>query len=61
MVAVTINHESLPDEQIPLMCDAIEQTVGLPTFDALRDGPDELVNLIKSYANDHLIGEIYKE
>ncbi|CAB1070655.1 Protein often near L-alanine-DL-glutamate epimerase (cell wall recycling) [Olavius algarvensis Delta 1 endosymbiont] len=52
VVAVTVNHENLPDVQIPLMCDAIEQAVGLPTFDLLRDGPDELANLIKSYADD---------
>jgi len=53
VVAVAINHENLPDEQIPLMCDAIEQAVGLPAFDVLRSGPEGLVNLIKSYLNDH--------
>jgi uncharacterized NAD-dependent epimerase/dehydratase family protein len=47
--AVAINHENLPDEQIPLVCDAIEQTVGLPAFDVLRDGPDGLVNLLATY------------
>ena len=46
VVAVAINHENLPDEQIPLMCDAIEQAVGLPAFDVLKDGPDGLVNLL---------------
>jgi uncharacterized NAD-dependent epimerase/dehydratase family protein len=49
VVAVTINHENLPDDQIPWMCDAIEQTVGLPAFDVLRDGPDKILNLVKSY------------
>jgi uncharacterized NAD-dependent epimerase/dehydratase family protein len=53
VVAVAINHENLPDEQIPLMCDAIEQTVGLPAFDLLRDGPEGLANLLKSYLTDH--------
>jgi uncharacterized NAD-dependent epimerase/dehydratase family protein len=53
VVAVTINHENLPDDQIPLVCDAIKQTVGLPTFDVLRDGPDGLTNLIMTYLNDH--------
>jgi len=46
VVAVTINHENLPDEQIPLMCDALEQAVGVPAFDVLKDGADELVNLL---------------
>lgn len=49
VVAVAINHENLADQQIPLMCDAIEQAVGLPAFDVLKDGPDELVNLLATY------------
>ncbi|NNL75623.1 MAG: DUF1611 domain-containing protein, partial [Desulfobacterales bacterium] len=52
VVAVTINHENMSDEQIPLMCDAIEQAIGVPTFDVLRDGPEELVNVLKSYLDD---------
>ena len=46
VVAVAINHENLTDEQIPLMCDAIEQAIGLPAFDVLKDGPEGLVNLL---------------
>jgi uncharacterized NAD-dependent epimerase/dehydratase family protein len=46
VVAVTINHENLTDAQIPLMCDAIEQAIGLPVFDVLKGGPDGLVNLL---------------
>jgi uncharacterized NAD-dependent epimerase/dehydratase family protein len=49
VVAITINHENLTDEQIPLMCDAIDQAVGLPAFDVLKDGPDGLVNLLATY------------
>jgi uncharacterized NAD-dependent epimerase/dehydratase family protein len=49
VVAVAINHENLPEEQIPLMCDAIEQAVGLQAFDVLRDGPEGLVNLLATY------------
>ena len=52
VVAVAINHENLPEEQIPLICDAIEQAVGLPAFDVLRDGPLGLVNLLKAYLDD---------
>jgi uncharacterized NAD-dependent epimerase/dehydratase family protein len=53
VVAVAINHENLPDEKIPLICEAIEQAVGLPAFDLLRDGPAGLANLIKTYLNRH--------
>jgi uncharacterized NAD-dependent epimerase/dehydratase family protein len=49
VVAVAINHENLSDEQIPLMCDAVEQTVGLPAFDVLKDGPDGLMNLLLTH------------
>jgi len=46
VVAVTVNHEGLRREQIPLVCDAIEKAVGLPAFDVLRDGPQALVQLL---------------
>lgn len=53
VVAIAVNHENLPGEQIPLICDAIERAVGLPAFDLLRDGPEQILNLIKSYLSDH--------
>ena len=43
VVAVTVNHENLIDDQIPFVCDAIEKVVGLPAFDVLRDQGDGLV------------------
>ena len=43
VVAVTVNHEDLLDDQIPVICDAIEKVVGLPAFDVLRDQGDGLV------------------
>ena len=46
VVAITINHEDLADQQIPFICDAIQKAVGLPTFDVLRDGADELVRVL---------------
>ena len=49
VVAVTINHENLTGEQIPLMCDAIELAVGLPAFDVLKEGPDGLMNLLLTH------------
>ena len=43
VVAVTVNHEDLAENQIPVICDAIEKVVGLPAFDVLRDQGDGLV------------------
>lgn len=49
VVAVTINHENLSNDQIPLVCSAIEQVVGCPAFDVLRDGPEKLIAFIKPF------------
>jgi uncharacterized NAD-dependent epimerase/dehydratase family protein len=47
VVAITINHEDLADDQIPRVCDAIHKIIGLPAFDVLRDGAADLVkNLV---------------
>ena len=46
VVAVTVNHEDLIDDQIPMICDAIEKVVGLPAFDVLRDQGDGLVTTL---------------
>ena len=46
VAAITINHEDLAVEQIPATCAAIQMAVGLPTFDVLRDGADELVQAL---------------
>jgi uncharacterized NAD-dependent epimerase/dehydratase family protein len=49
VVAITINHEGLADDQIPLTCDAIQKEVKLPAFDVLRDGAGKIVNLLISH------------
>ena len=49
VVAVTINHEGLSPDQIPAVCDAMQKDVGLPVFDALKDGADALVKILESY------------
>jgi len=46
VVALAINHEDLSDDQIPLICETTKQTIGLPAFDVLRDGPEELVKIL---------------
>ena len=51
VVAVTINHEDLSSDQVPLVCSAIKQVVGLPAFDVLHDGPQDLVALLAEWRN----------
>jgi uncharacterized NAD-dependent epimerase/dehydratase family protein len=51
VVAITINHEDLADDHIPLVCDAIHMAVGLPAFDVLRDGAAGLVTVLEAHLN----------
>lgn len=48
VVAVTVNHENLPLDEVPLICDAIEMTVGVPAFDVLLEGAERLVKTLAS-------------
>ncbi len=54
VVAVTINHENLLLEEISPVCKAVEQVVGLPAFDALRDGPEELIAHMTPFINSRI-------
>ena len=49
VVAVTVNHEDIPREQIPFVCDAITKAIGLPAFDVLAEDPARLVEHLKNY------------
>ena len=49
VAAVTVNHEAMPREQVPMVCDTIHKITGRPTFDVLRDGPEGLVEALKPY------------
>jgi uncharacterized NAD-dependent epimerase/dehydratase family protein len=48
VAAITINHEGLTDDQIPLVCNNIQNEVGLPAFDVLRDGPEAVLKILNS-------------
>jgi uncharacterized NAD-dependent epimerase/dehydratase family protein len=43
VVAVTVNHELMTPEEIPVLCDAIEKITALPAYDVLLHGADKLV------------------
>jgi uncharacterized NAD-dependent epimerase/dehydratase family protein len=46
VVAVTLNHEGLPDDRIRAACQAIARETGLPCVDVLKDGPAGVVDAI---------------
>ena len=46
VVAVTLNHEDLNDAEIPIICRTMQQILGLPVHDVLRDGAHELAAII---------------
>jgi uncharacterized NAD-dependent epimerase/dehydratase family protein len=46
VVAITINHEGMRHEEIPLVCDAIQKEVGLPAFDVLSGGAEGLLKTL---------------
>jgi len=56
VAAITINHENLGEEEIPKVCREIEEATGLPTFDVLRDGAEELVKVVEKYAKSRTNG-----
>jgi uncharacterized NAD-dependent epimerase/dehydratase family protein len=49
VVAVAVNHENIPRERIPLVCEAIAQITGLPAVDVLVEGPARLVDALEPY------------
>ncbi len=49
VVAITVNHEDLSSQQIPVVCDAITMVTGLPAFDVLTQGADGLIDCLKPY------------
>ena len=49
VVAVTINHEDIPGEEIPAVCDSITRETGLPAADVLLEGAGRLIPLLLEY------------
>jgi len=46
VAAVTVNHENMKDAEIPPACDLILKETGIPAFDVLKYGPDELMKVL---------------
>ena len=51
VVAVTVNHERLERDQVAPVCAQISAETGLPTFDVLFEGADELAALLARRLN----------
>ena len=49
VVAVTLNHELMQKDEIGPACARITEETGLPAFDVLEYGSDELVQLLRKY------------
>jgi uncharacterized NAD-dependent epimerase/dehydratase family protein len=47
VIAVTVNHEGMPQDEILPACKLITEDTGLPAFDVLRYGADDLILLLK--------------
>ncbi|MCL5130311.1 DUF1611 domain-containing protein [Algibacter sp. L4_22] len=48
VLAITVNHEGMKAEDIEPACEAITKQTGLPAFDVLAHGANELVELLDS-------------
>jgi uncharacterized NAD-dependent epimerase/dehydratase family protein len=53
VIAITINHEHLRIEEVPKVCRQIQDQIGIPAFDVLLDGADDIVTIMKSYLKKH--------
>jgi uncharacterized NAD-dependent epimerase/dehydratase family protein len=49
VVAITLNHEDMEVHEIRRECEIIQAETGLLCIDALYEGPDRLINLIKTH------------
>jgi len=49
VIAVTINHEDMSPAEILPACKLVIQETGLPAYDVLENGADELIDLLKSH------------
>ncbi len=49
VVAITINHEGIPIQKIPEICETIRRQTGLPTIDPLVNGAGEITPILLPY------------
>jgi uncharacterized NAD-dependent epimerase/dehydratase family protein len=49
VVAITINHEKLSQDEISEICREIADDTGLPVFDVLREGAEGLAGVVAKW------------
>ena len=49
MIAITVNHELMEREEILPACIKITEETGLPAYDVLEYGADQLAELLKTH------------
>jgi uncharacterized NAD-dependent epimerase/dehydratase family protein len=49
VAAITLNHEDLDPTEIPKICERISTETGLPVFDVLRDGAEDLAAVVVAH------------
>ncbi len=47
VIAITVNHENIPADEVPAVCRQLTESHGLPAFDVLLDGPGGLVAVVE--------------
>ncbi|TYP76207.1 DUF1611 domain-containing protein [Aquimarina intermedia] len=47
VIAITVNHEDMSSHEIEPACNAITKETGLPAFDVLANGADDLIKILK--------------
>ena len=48
VIAITVNHENMEPSEIIPACKALQEETGLPTFDVLAHGAENLIALLKT-------------
>ncbi len=49
VIAITINHEGMTEDQVEAVCDWIGDSIGIPAVDVLREGPSRLVDAVRPF------------
>ncbi|KPM33080.1 Hypothetical protein I595_1507 [Croceitalea dokdonensis DOKDO 023] len=49
VIAITVNHENMTDDEILPACEALEKETGIPAFDVLKFGAEPLIALLKKH------------
>ncbi len=55
VVAITVNHENIPTQNVRVTCEQISKETGLPAFDVLLEGASELAEVVKKHLKKQII------